>query len=143
MRSFSFSPSLSSFSSNDAQILFLYAQSVFLYQSCKIGSNYGEGFGWMGIQAIPFAGIQNHFTLFGTCLKGSQNKKHRHIIWLATTWCIWRKRNNIVFRGESMNISSLVEQIIYIAWFWYIGRGGNCSNVSFSDWCSSPLDCFR
>jgi hypothetical protein len=29
----------------------------------------------------------------------------------------------VMFRGESMNISSLVEQIIYIAWFWYIGRG--------------------
>jgi hypothetical protein len=95
-----------------------------IFYNCRIAIQiWNRIFGWMGIQAIPFAGIQNHFAQFGTCLKGSHNKKHRHIIWLATTWCIWRKRNNIVFRGESMNISSLVEQIIYIAWFWYIGRG--------------------
>jgi hypothetical protein len=30
--------------------------------------------------------------------------------------------NNILFRGDRVNISSLVDQIIYMSWFWFIGR---------------------
>jgi hypothetical protein len=78
----------------------------------------------MGVNPISFVNITNHFTLFGGLLKGSHYKKFRHLILLATTWSIWRKRNNIVFRGEFVNTSSLVDQIIYIAWFWLISRGG-------------------
>jgi hypothetical protein len=39
---------------------------------------------WMGIKAIPFANICNHFILFGNSLKEATNKRSRHIIWLAT-----------------------------------------------------------
>jgi hypothetical protein len=97
----------------------------------------------MGSKFIPFVDIHNHFTLFGDLLKGSNNKKFRHIIWLATTWSIWRKRNNILFRGEFVNVSSLVDQIIYITWFlfWLIGREGVNVNVAFSNWCVNPLTC--
>jgi hypothetical protein len=34
---------------------------------------------------------------------------------------IWRMCNNILFRGAIANDSSLVNQIIYISWFWFIG----------------------
>jgi hypothetical protein len=97
----------------------------------------------MGVNPISFVNITNHFTLFGGLLKGSHYKKFRHLIWLATTWSIWRKRNNIVFRGEFVNTSSLVDQIIYIAWFWLISRGGLSTSVTFSDWCRNPLCCFQ
>ena len=87
--------------------------------------------------------ICNHFNLFDTTLKGATNKRSRHLIWLATTWCLWRHRNNIVFRGDSVNASSLVEQIKYITWFWLIGREKLNVNVAFSDWCKDPVPCFR
>jgi hypothetical protein len=61
------------------------------------------------------------------------NKRSRHIIWLATTWCLWCHRNNIVFHGDYVKASSLVEQIKYIAWFWLIGREKLNVNVAFSD----------
>jgi hypothetical protein len=79
-------------------------------------------FRWLGLIPIPFVNICNHFTLFGNILKEAANKKSRHLIWLATTWSLWRHRNNIVFRGDSVNVSSLVKQILYIVWFWLIGR---------------------
>jgi hypothetical protein len=53
---------------------------------------------WMGLNFINSTSVQQHFILFGELIKSKANKKHRHIIWLATTWCIWRWRNNIVFR---------------------------------------------
>jgi hypothetical protein len=97
----------------------------------------------MGINPISYVDITNHFTLFGGFVKGGHYKKFCHLIWLAATWSIWRKRNNIVFRGEFVNISSLVDQIICIAWFWFIGRGGLSTYVTFFDWCRNPLCCFQ
>jgi hypothetical protein len=68
---------------------------------------------WMGLNLINSNSIQEHFLLFGDLIKSKANKKHRHIIWLATTWCIWRLRNNLVFREDRATIFSVVNQIIY------------------------------
>jgi hypothetical protein len=115
-----------------------------IFFTCSVSAQiWSYVFGWMGYNDIPFVDIQSHFSDFGNLLKGSINKKYHHIIWLATTWCIWRKRNNIIFREESIHASSLVEQIVYIAWFWFIGRGGHNVNVTYSEWCNCPLACFR
>jgi hypothetical protein len=75
----------------------------------------------------------------------SSNKrpKVRHIIWLATTWCLWRLRNNIVFRGFVPNLSSIVEQITLISWFWFLGRSGIHTPYAFIDWCNNSLACFH
>jgi hypothetical protein len=111
---------------------------------CTVSSQiWSKVFRWMGVNPISFVNITNHFTLFGGLLKGGHYKKFHHLIWLETTWTIWRKRNNIVFRGEFVNISSLVDQIICIAWFWFIGRGGLSTYVTFFDWCRNPLCCFQ
>jgi hypothetical protein len=89
-----------------------------IFFTCTVSSQiWSKVFRWMGINPIGYVNINNHFTRFGGLLKGGHYKKFRHLIWLATTWSIWRKRNNIVFRGDDVNIVSLVDQIIYIAWF--------------------------
>jgi hypothetical protein len=49
--------------------------------------------------------VQQHFPLFGELSKGDKSKQYWHIIWLATTWSIWRMRNKILFRGACVNIS--------------------------------------
>jgi hypothetical protein len=93
-----------------------------IFFTCTVSSLiWSKVFRWMGVNPISFVDISNHFTLFGDLLKGGHYKKFRHLIWLATTWSIWRKRNNIIFRGEFVNISSIssLDQIIYIAWFWF------------------------
>jgi hypothetical protein len=96
----------------------------------------------MGVSFIDFSSVTGHFLAFGSVFKGKNSKKLRYIIWLATTWCIWRTRNNIMFRGDHINIISLVNQIVYIAWLWFIGRLRSSIDVSFIDWCNNPLDCF-
>ncbi|KAK2352803.1 hypothetical protein QL285_090514 [Trifolium repens] len=72
-------------------------------------------FKWMGLTPIMNVSVQQHFILFGDLLKSNIHKRYRHVIWLATTWCIWRWRNQIIFRGERVNISTLVDQIIYMS----------------------------
>jgi hypothetical protein len=100
-------------------------------------------FRWLGTRFLLFEDIFQHFTVFGEIAKGKNSKLFRHIIWLAMTWSICRTRNNIFFRGDCVNITSLVDQIIYISWLWFIGRSGNNFNLVFSDWCNNPLDCFQ
>jgi hypothetical protein len=100
-------------------------------------------FKWMRVSFIDFSSVTDHFLSFGSIIRGKNSKKLRHILWLATTWCIWRTRNNILFRGDHINFNSLVNQIVYIAWLWFIGRLRRNVDFSFSDWCNNPLDCFQ
>jgi hypothetical protein len=100
-------------------------------------------FNWLGSNLIVNASVSDHFLTFGGILKGKKTKGLRHIIWVATTWCIWRSRNNILFRGDSVNISSLFNQILYTAWLWFIGSLRSNVDFSFLDWCNNPLSCFH
>jgi hypothetical protein len=52
-------------------------------------------------------------------------------------------RNNILFRGDCVNISSLVNEIIYMSWFWFIDRLRNNIDLTFSLWCNNPLVYFQ
>ncbi|CAJ2673626.1 unnamed protein product [Trifolium pratense] len=65
-----------------------------------------------------------HFLSFGLIIKSKKGKKVRHLIWLATTWCLWRTRNNILFRGDKADFSALLDQIRFISWLWFSGRAG-------------------
>ncbi|CAJ2667257.1 unnamed protein product [Trifolium pratense] len=98
-------------------------------------------FKWMNVDFISFDDGWNHFSSFGALLKNKKYEKARHVIWLATTWCIWRARNNVVFRGEAINWKALEDKIIYISWFWFIGKIASKSSCVFSDWCKDPLNC--
>jgi hypothetical protein len=96
----------------------------------------------IGTKLIPPDAIPNHFNVFGELLKGNNRKRLRHLIWLVTTWSILRMRNNTLFRGEFMNVSVLVNRIIYIAWFWFIDRLCSNANVAFLEWSNNPFGCF-
>jgi hypothetical protein len=85
---------------------------------------------------ISGGGGFNHFFKFGDIIKSKKGNRVRHLIWLATTWCIWRLRNNIVFRGKVADYAVLVDNINVISWIWFSGRSGRKTIYSFYDWCS-------
>ncbi|XP_045810084.1 uncharacterized protein LOC123904464 [Trifolium pratense] len=84
-----------------------------------------------------------HFLSFGLIIKSKKGKKVRHLIWLATTWCLWRTRNNILFRGDKADFSALLDQIRFISWLWFGGRAGRKAGYSYSNWCINPLCCLQ
>jgi hypothetical protein len=94
------------------------------------------------IHSLSFALLHKTIMLL-SLLHNKHSKNTKHIIWLATTWSLWRTRNNIIFRGDPVNVSSLVDQIIHISWFWFLNRVGLKFNVVFSDWCIDPLSCLQ
>jgi hypothetical protein len=115
-----------------------------IFMTCQVTANIWRAvLKWMGSNVTIVGTVQQHFLLFGDLIKGKHSKSVKHIIWLATTWCIWRKRNNIIFRGENMNVPSLVDQIIYISWLWFISHIETRAILVFSDWCFNPLNCIQ
>jgi hypothetical protein len=97
---------------------------------------------WLHSSSILFENVSQHFTLFGDIFQGKLCNRFHHLIWLATTWSIWRTRNNTLFRGAQVNVTNLVDQIIFISWFWIIGRGCNV-DLDFFAWCNNPIACFH
>jgi hypothetical protein len=73
-------------------------------------------YAWMGTHISSREIGKQHFILFGNLFKSNKGKKIRHLIWLATTWSIWRMRNNIMFRGDIGNFTRLFDNIIKISW---------------------------
>jgi hypothetical protein len=122
-----------------------HGESIFhVFVQCHFSSTvWREIFTWLGLEFINSTSVQHHFLLFGDLIKSKVIKKHRHIIWLATTWCLWRRRNNIIFRDDRPTIFSLVHQIIYISWFWFSSRLRSNVDISFDYWCINPLDCLQ
>jgi hypothetical protein len=47
------------------------------------------------------------------------------------------------FRGDYTNVTFLVNQILYIAWLWFIDRLRSRVDFSFLDWCNNPLACYH
>jgi hypothetical protein len=118
------------------------AQHVF-FKCSVIATIWDKVFMWLGVNTIASNTISQHFLLSGQLLKGRKFKRMKHIFWLATTWCIWRARNNIIFRGDLVSVSFLVNQIIYFSWLWFIGRQKINVDFSFHEWCNNPLECIH
>ncbi|CAJ2641645.1 unnamed protein product [Trifolium pratense] len=113
-----------------------------VFFNCSFSQQIWKGiFVWLNVDFIPYEVCWQHFISFGALVKNKSYAKARHVIWLATTWSLWRARNNIMFRGDVINLQSLVNQIIYISWFWFVGRITSKSSLVFSDWCKDPLSC--
>jgi hypothetical protein len=64
---------------------------------------------WISIHSSDVSNIQQHFLIwFGDLSKGKHSKRVKHIIWLATMWSLWHTHTNILFRGDFVNVQSLV-----------------------------------
>ena len=65
---------------------------------------------WLGIYSTPSGELQHHFIQF-TKMAGMPRTTHLFltVIWFATVWVIWKKRNNRVFQNTISNPSILTE----------------------------------
>jgi hypothetical protein len=70
-----------------------------------------EIFKWLGQHIMPLQEGWNHFQSFGALVKTKKGHRVRHLIWLATTWCIWNLRNQVIFNGAAPNVLKIVDEI--------------------------------
>ena len=57
---------------------------------------------WLGVHSTNLSIITNHFFLqFGSSLGYSKSRSSfMLLIWFASSWMIWKKRNDRIFRGK-------------------------------------------
>jgi hypothetical protein len=85
----------------------------------------------------------NHFVLFGESVNMKVDGRVRHLIWLATTWTIWKHRNNVIFNGVLPDAKFVINEIKTFSWMWFSYRFGRKSRIPFSCWCIDPMSCFQ
>jgi hypothetical protein len=73
-----------------------------------------ELFKWMNADFFSFEEAWKHFISFGALMKNKRYANVRHVIWLATTWCLWHTRNKIMFRGEVVNLQSCLDYLYFL-----------------------------
>jgi hypothetical protein len=120
--------------------------SSHLFFRCPFPTSVWEAiFKWIGQHINPLQKGWNHFQFkpLELWLKPKKCNRVRHLIWLTTTWCIWKIRNQFVFNGAAPNVSQLVDGIKYFSWSWFRGRFGRKTFISFCEWCVAPLICFQ
>lgn len=79
---------------------------------------------WIGIGIYKADDIKESFLLWiYFCKKQKMRKGKEGVVWLAVVWSLWKIRNDIIFRGDTCNISYIVWEIKALVWRWtFIGK---------------------
>ncbi|XP_058751352.1 uncharacterized protein LOC131624431 [Vicia villosa] len=96
---------------------------------------------WIGVVPnLQNAGWQ-HLEQFERLLGSQRNLTMKmRVIWAAGVWCIWRGRNNKVFRGEEIQMEKLVEEAKILAWRWLKLKSNSIADDIVA-WCNNPKAC--
>jgi hypothetical protein len=115
-----------------------------LFFSCSFTKGVWEEVSrWIGKQIPSCVDGWRHFLLFGDLVKVRKGGRVKQLFWLGTTWNIWKLRNNVVFKGSTPEVSTLVDEIKTFSWIWYTGRYGRNSCSPFSSWCINLIPCIQ
>ena len=61
-----------------------------------------------------------------------KKKKIGIAIWHCTIWEIWKARNEVRFNGKVVEVSKIVEKVIFNVWFWC--KEGGCLGSEYRFW---------
>ncbi|XP_058726592.1 uncharacterized protein LOC131597952 [Vicia villosa] len=53
-------------------------------------------------------------------LKNKEKNIVVSVIWLATAWCIWNRRNTIIFINDSLSFRECMSEVIFSSWSWLL-----------------------
>ena len=87
---------------------------------------------WWKIFSENGAGNQRQ----NVCSKKAKNAQEA--VLYAFRWCVWKKRNEVIFNGASFIPSLLANDIQAMAFCWFHYRSALGSSVSWLDWSCSP-----
>ncbi|KAL8255410.1 hypothetical protein R6Q59_033631 [Mikania micrantha] len=84
-----------------------------------------------GMESGGFMVYTTKFQSFRNCgdtMSATQFSKTKQIkimeaMLLVTSWCIWRARNNRVFKGTNPEIHQIIEETKILSFLWITNRG--------------------
>jgi hypothetical protein len=63
-----------------------------------------------------------------------------HLIWFATTWVIWKERNDRNFYGKQTSLAQLQENVKLLS-FWWFKTNVAVFRYGFHNWGKNPFLC--
>lgn len=102
----------------------------------KVWSNI---FTWLGANVDLQFDVVSNFMKLGGLIKGKRRKGIKHLIWAVVVWKIWTARNKVLFKGEVVNVKSIINSIIYTSWGWFVARRGCKCGLAFSNQFNCPI----
>lgn len=114
-----------------------------LFLHCDMARNV-----WLNLMLwldLPFVMPPNLFIHWECWSGGPCNKKVRkglRMIWEATIWVMWRRRNGGIFNNEIVTWDVLVEEVKVLSWRWVLERF-NAPACLFYEWCWNPRACLN
>jgi hypothetical protein len=96
---------------------------------------------WLGVYTADPLTLVDHFIQFGSSAGYSKVRcSFMHLIWFATSWVIWKERNDRLFRTKQSSFPQLLENIRLLSFYWHKAKCASF-NYKFHDWCQNPLLC--
>ncbi|KAJ0503263.1 putative RNA-directed DNA polymerase [Helianthus annuus] len=88
--------------------------------------------GWFKLQPVITFGIKDLLILHDLS-SGLRKKKAIHAVVLVAFWCIWKLRNEIVFRQAAPNLIRTLDEIKSVAYLWIKNRA-KAPTLTWEDW---------
>jgi len=96
---------------------------------------------WLGVYSAEPSTIVDHYLQFGTSSGLAKPRcSFMYLIWFASSWTIWKKRNARIFRSKQSTLYQLLENSKLLSFWWYKAQFA-VYHFKFYDWCQHPLSC--
>lgn len=98
---------------------------------------------WLGVCSVLQQDTKAWFLQFSYIIGAGKLENYAaSLIWIATIGVLWSFRNKAIFKGEVVDIESIIELIQFKAWLWLKVLGRNFY-ASSSDWLLNPICCIK
>ncbi|KAM0036425.1 putative reverse transcriptase zinc-binding domain-containing protein [Helianthus debilis subsp. tardiflorus] len=110
-----------------------------LFAACSFTQGiWEEVFSWCRI-ATPFFFGAKDVLVYNTFCRGSGRwKKIIYSVVQTAIWCIWRTRNEVIFKNKRMTVKNVVEEIKVLSFLWFKHRAKTLT-ITWEDWCNFDL----
>ncbi|XP_058756741.1 uncharacterized protein LOC131629955 [Vicia villosa] len=96
---------------------------------------------WLGIDAPLRTDCCDHFLQVMNALRNYCSPRRVAGIWMATCWCIWKQRNDIIFNNVVGDVDEIVHNVKMFTWWWLALGSKQRVLCNFYEWFHNPLVC--
>jgi hypothetical protein len=96
---------------------------------------------WLGVSMVFHNEGLRHLEQFeGLIGNGRVFAERVGVIWFAGIWCIWKARNDKVFKNKEVQMEKIVEFVKILSWNWLKFKACNLE-YNVAHWCLNPRVC--
>ncbi|CAH1441010.1 unnamed protein product [Lactuca virosa] len=95
---------------------------------------------WCGVTLAPINTVEDLLEFASNWSQCPKKHKVFMMICYGLIWCLWKARNDIIFKQVKASPTKIVDDIQALVFFWLKHRG-SLGAIRWCDWCISPFAC--